>query len=364
MKILEIIPQLSSGGAERFTVDLCNALSRCGHDVTLVVLHRLDGTAFYRQDLAPGVRLLSMEKRMGADMGLPLRLWRLIRRERPDVVQTHLRGVVYAAPAALAGGARYFHTVHNAARQEAGGIVSRSARRLLFGLRRVTPVTISAESQRSFREFYGRDAPMIANGRDVPWPVAVMPQVEEEVRAWRRTPQTRLIVCLARINAVKRQTLLARVARRLAAEGRDIAVLLIGTTKDTALVSEIRATAGPELHILGERHNPLEYLALADGYALCSSYEGMPISLIEALATATVPVCTPVGGCVGTVCDGVNGFLASDLSEKAYADALTRFLDLTPDALAAMKAKARESYAPYSMAECASRYIDLFRTTM
>ena len=36
MKILEIIPQLSSGGGERFVVDLCNELSK-EHDVTLMV---------------------------------------------------------------------------------------------------------------------------------------------------------------------------------------------------------------------------------------------------------------------------------------------------------------------------------------
>lgn len=32
-----------------------------------------------------------------------------------------------------------------------------------------------------------------------------------------------------------------------------------------------------------------------DALALCSSYEGMLISLIEALGVGTVPICTPVG---------------------------------------------------------------------
>lgn len=40
MKILEIIPQLSSGGGERFVVDLCNELSK-EHDVTLMVCTHL-----------------------------------------------------------------------------------------------------------------------------------------------------------------------------------------------------------------------------------------------------------------------------------------------------------------------------------
>ena len=35
MRIIEIIPQLSQGGAERFVVDLCNGLVMKGHEVTL-----------------------------------------------------------------------------------------------------------------------------------------------------------------------------------------------------------------------------------------------------------------------------------------------------------------------------------------
>lgn len=364
MKIIEIIPQLSSGGAERFAVDLCNALASAGHEVTLVVLHAIGQGGFYADELSPRVRLRSMDKRMGADPALPLRLLRLIRRERPDVVHTHLRGIVYAGLAALlrGGGAAYFHTVHSAADKEAGGFVSRSTRRLLFRLGRVTPVTISPESLRSFREYYGSDAPMIVNGRDVPAGLQASEAVSAEVAACRRTPHTRVLVCLARVEPVKRHAMLARVAARLAAEGHDLAVLCIGSTKNGALVEEIRAAAPPGFHLLGERKNPLEYLQAAGAYALCSSYEGMPISLIEALGVGAIPVCTPVGGIVDTVHDGVNGILARDLSEEAYAEALRRYLTLTDRERDDMSRQARESYAPYSMTACASRYIELFGT--
>lgn len=66
MKILEIIPQLSSGGGERFVVDLCNELSK-EHDVTLMVLHSLDKVDFYLKEVSNNVRVVSMNKRMGLD---------------------------------------------------------------------------------------------------------------------------------------------------------------------------------------------------------------------------------------------------------------------------------------------------------
>ena len=43
MKIIEFIPQLGSGGGERFTIDLCNELAK-RHEVILVVSHSLEST--------------------------------------------------------------------------------------------------------------------------------------------------------------------------------------------------------------------------------------------------------------------------------------------------------------------------------
>lgn len=113
MKILEIIPQLSSGGGERFVVDLCNELSK-EHDVTLMVLHSLDKVDFYLKEVSNNVRVVSMNKRMGLDIGLLFRVYRYIRREKPDVVHTHLRAIMYIAFAIMRkNGVMHCHTVHN-----------------------------------------------------------------------------------------------------------------------------------------------------------------------------------------------------------------------------------------------------------
>ena len=119
MKILEIIPQLSSGGGERFVVDLCNELSK-EHDVTLMVLHSLDKVDFYLKEVSNNVRVVSMNKRMGLDIGLLFRVYRYIRREKPDVVHTHLRAIMYIAFAIMRkNGVMHCHTVHSAADKEA-----------------------------------------------------------------------------------------------------------------------------------------------------------------------------------------------------------------------------------------------------
>lgn len=360
MKIFEIIPQLSSGGAERFTIDLCNELST-KHEVTLIVLHSVEKFGFYADELASNVRLVSMDKRMGFDMSLLFRLWRLIKKEKPDVVHTHLNGIVYISlSAAINRRVVYCHTVHNTADKESNSFVCRGVRRLLFKTRLSTPITISEESQRSFLDYYGIDAPLIDNGRNVPADLALSASVVDEFKKYRRTDKTRVLVCLARMYPVKRHTLLAKVTARLYAEGYDFTVLAIGSTSQIDIVEEVKGLKSDNFYILGERKNPLEYLKAADAYALCSSYEGLPISLIEALGVGAVPVCTPVGGIVNLVHDGENGILAEGLSEDDYYKALKRFLDLDDEALCAMSKKAKESYAPFSMTECAQKYVSLF----
>lgn len=360
MKIFEIIPQLSSGGAERFTIDLCNELSK-EHEVTLIVLHSVEKFGFYADELASNVRLVSMDKRMGFDMSLLFRLWRLIKKEKPDVVHTHLNGIIYISlSAAINRRVVYCHTVHNTADKESNSFVCRGVRRLLFKTRLSTPITISEESQRSFLDYYGIDAPLIDNGRNVPADLALSASVVDEFKKYRRTDKTRVLVCLARMYPVKRHTLLAKVTARLYAEGYDFTVLAIGSTSQIDIVEEVKSLKSDNFYILGERKNPLEYLKAADAYALCSSYEGLPISLIEALGVGAVPVCTPVGGIVNLVHDGENGILAEGLSEDDYYNAMKRFIDLDDEALCAMSKKAKESYAPFSMTECAQKYVSLF----
>ena len=66
MKIFQVIPNLGSGGAERFVVDLSNELAQQGHDVTLLTLYDLVGThGFYKDEIDGKVRVVSFHKSLG-----------------------------------------------------------------------------------------------------------------------------------------------------------------------------------------------------------------------------------------------------------------------------------------------------------
>lgn len=363
MKIIEIVPALASGGGERFVVDLCNELSK-EHDVTLLTLYKLKGIlAFYLPQVNKHVRVITLNKKQGADISTFWHLYQIVKKEKPDIVHTHLRAIVYAIIPELFT-IHGIHTIHSDAEKEASDKLSKWIRCILFKTGRVTPITISQDSHRSFVEFYGMDATQIDNGRDIPANLSISDAVKAEIASYKQNEQTRVIVQLAHLDDVKRQDLMARVAFRLYKEGYNFTVLFIGRWDCEAFKQEVEEAMPPCCHILGERQNPLEYLKEAGAFGLCSRYEGFPISLIEALGVGTVPICTPVGGIVNVIKDGENGLLSDDISEDAYYHALKRYLDMPEDQITEMRTKAQQSYTPYSMKECTKKYVKVFKSIL
>ena len=363
MRILEIIPQLSSGGAERFTVDLCNELSKT-NEVMLLTFYPLNEYGFYSSELTSSVTLLSLDKPQGLSLRTFKKVLSVIKNFKPDVVHIHLRAIVYCLPALLIyNKVKYFMTIHSAADKEADGYWGFLMRKICFKAGIVKPITISNESHNSFIKYYKVNADIIYNGRDVSaQAIRISDSSREEVEKCKNHPSDKVIINLARINEVKRQNLLAKVVDRLYKEGYTFTVIIVGNKRDERLVNEIESYNCPLVHLLGEKSNPLEYLKLSDAYCLCSSYEGMPISLIEAIGVGIVPICTPVGGIVDVIKDGYNGILAKGLMEDDLYNAIKTFLQLTNSQIDDLRQNVIRSYEPYSMAECARKYEMLFRS--
>lgn len=361
MKILEVIPQLASGGAERFTVDLCNELS-VNNEVTLLTFYPLSDYGFYASELSSNVNLICLDKDRGVSLKTLYKVTSFIKKYKPDVVHLHLRSIIYCLPSIFfSRKIKYYMTIHSDADKEADGYWGRLIRKHCFRRKLVTPITIAPQSQAIFNQYYDVESEMIFNGRNVNnSDIIVSDQTKSEIEACKQTPQDRVIINLARINEVKRQDLLAKVVSRLYNEGYRFTLLIVGNKRDSRLVQKIESYSCPLIHMLGEKSNPLEYLKVSDAYCLCSSYEGLPISLIEAIGTETIPICTPVGGIVDVVTDGYNGILAKGLSDDDLYDALKSFLDLPVDSVERLKRLALETYTVFSMTECANNYLKLF----
>lgn len=360
MKILEIIPQLSQGGAERFVIDLCNEMSK-EHEVVLVVLHNVNKYGLFQDELNETIRFINMNKQKGMDWKLFFRLAKLIRKEKPDIVHTHLRSIVYTLLSYIfPSKIQFIHTIHNDAKMEAGNGINKWCRKFAFNLKRVHPVTISEESQRSFEEFYHLPSTLIYNGRpkyNLNTDISTVRQELEEIKTNKNAP---MIVNIARIQPQKNQIVLAKAIDNINSQGKAIELAIIGEKANKQIASDIESLNSPYVHLLDIRTNPRDYMRAADAFCLSSIYEGMPITLIECFSVGAVPLCTPVGGIVNMIQDGENGLLAKGSTPQDIETMLKKFLQLPNSEIERIKTSSLNTFKRFDMNQCAQNYISLF----
>ena len=97
----------------------------------------------------------------------------------------------------------------------------------------------------------------------------------------------------------------------------------------------------------------------ADIFCLSSNYEGMPITLLESSLAGVPAASTPVCGAVDLIQNGINGYLSKDHSLEEYKLALIKVIE-NFDCIKSNAMKMKDN-SPYTIAECAKKYIDYFK---
>src|SRR2546421_12623650 len=99
LHIAHVVLSLDPGGLERIVADLVRESRREQHRVSVLCLERAGALA--QQVEAFGAEVYCVDKRPGLRPGAFVRLYRLLRRLRPDVLHTHqITALFYAGPAA------------------------------------------------------------------------------------------------------------------------------------------------------------------------------------------------------------------------------------------------------------------------
>ena len=356
MKILQIIYSLCSGGAERFVVDLSNRLSQDkNNEVMILVVNdlRQKGCSHYLSDVNDNVRVSCLGFK-GLGIRSLLGILKTIKKERPDVVHCHSNLILLYLPTLFYRVPRYVHTLHNLADKCLVWKLCKPINSYLY-LRKVQAVTISRECSQSYRSLYGLDNDcMIINGREKIQLTADAEKVKAEVVSLTKGKHP-VFINIARFDSQKNHKLLFDVFERLSAEGNDAQLLVVGARHEENMV---KYKNHPNIHIIGERRNVGDYLACADFFILSSVYEGLPLTLLEAMSMGVVPVCTPAGGIKDVVRDGENGFLAKGFDTESLYDTVTRAIKA--GAAIPKDAVVREFYEKYSMERCADSYKEIY----
>ena len=355
-RVMIVVHGLETGGAEMMVLHLARELDRAGHPVRVVSLHgdETDVAGLMRR---AGIDVVALNKAGGPDPRTVLRLRAQMRDFSPAVVHTHLPVLEYVLPAARLYGRRVkvIHTVHNLAREETRHRVLRAVNRRAFS-HGVVPVALNEEVRSSICREYALPAsavPVVGNGID-------LDAFRGPQRRGLRGAGARLL-CVARLAPAKNHALLLRTVARLRESGRDVSLTLVGDGPLRGALEERARELGisERVRFAGRRTDTAAFYRDCDLFVLLSDYEGMPMSIIEAMASGLPVVATRAGGVAELVDDGVNGALV-EADAAAAAGAIAAICD-DPALYARLSAGAVRTSSHYSAEAMMEKYVDLYR---
>ena len=333
MKILEITNVDFS--ARHFLLPLMRGLRARGHEVVGVCADgpllsdvRAEG---FRVEPLPMARSLSPVAQARAFLSLV----RLIRSERPDLVHAHMpiSGVLARLAARLCGVKLIAYTCHGFLFNQPGRWPRRAAALLLEWIAgRATDryFTVSEEEARDARRLRIHPNPVaVGNGR----PPAIFhpdPAARAQLRAELGVPEpTVVVIVVSRLVRHKgHPELLAAMQQVPGAELWVVGDRLTsdhGETLEAAFEEAARPDRlGVRLRRLGYRTDIAALLASADIFALPSHFEGLPMSVIEAMLCGLPVVATDIRGPREQVVPGETGLLVASMDVASLASAIAR----------------------------------------
>ena len=342
------------GGAERMIVTLMAALPAYGWQSILV--HHAEPGIRRLVDETKGV---GVETRVTAPMQgrgrwrATLQFARELRRWAPAVFHAHLSSPSacrYALIAARLAGLPVVATV-----QLYVPVTGRRATypQLLFSLGVDRYIAVSDEVAQRMRAlcFGGsRKIRVVHNG--VP-----IEQFEDACTAPVRNDRTPpIVLAVARLHPQKGLHYLLEAATQLP----DVRFVVAGDGQERSAL-ERKAGAlgvGDRVEFLGERDDVPALLKTADVFVLPSLYEGLPVSVLEAMAAGTPVVATAIGGTTEAVDDGESGILVPPRDPEALANAIRGLLSnasLAQRVVAGGRARVRRMFSADAVARGVSR---------
>ena len=169
------------------------------------------------------------------------------------------------------------------------------------------------------------------------------------------------IIHIGRFMDVKNHSLLLHSFSRFAEHHPEARLQLIGDGELRHNMEQLAAELGiaQKVCFAGLQNDIFPWLHHADVFILSSKYEGMPMTLIEAMGTGLPVIAARVGGIPDIITDGEEGIL-TELDSEQIAAAMEKMMDEEFRRICGEKArkKAAEQFGAETMAE---KYIQLYQ---
>lgn len=334
--IAHVLFRLGTGGLENGVVNLINHLPDDKYRHAIICM--TDYTDFRKRITNNDVEVYCLNKKPGKDFAVYLRLWRLLRKIKPDILHTRNLSALEAQLSGLLAGVK--HRIHGEHGRDIDDVDGTNPRyvflRKLFRplVHRYIPMSKDLENW-LVRQIHvpPHKITQLYNGVDLnrfklrsEKPLDLLPPTF-------RSPGLKLIGTVGRLDPVKDQiTLVAAFIHLLSTypELKDkVRLVLVGAGGlQDKLSSMVQAADLIDwVWFASDRSDVADLMRTLDIFVLPSINEGISNTILEAMASSLPVIATNVGGNPELVVDNETGFLVPKQNPVAMSNAIKRYLD-------------------------------------
>ena len=367
-KIFHIIYRLDIGGLETVLVKFIN---RCPDDkYSHVIVSLTEVTSFSERLEKKGVSIHALHKRPGKDFRIFFKLFWLMIKEKPDVVHTYnLPTLEYQFAAWLSGVPARVHAEHGRDYSDPLGMNPKH----LFFRRLLSPlinawVPVSQDLARWLVAAVGvkqERIRMIYNGVEIPDDICC-PVTINHVPAFFLSEDCYIITTVGRLDPVKDQSNLLRafggLLKKLPDQAGRLRLVIVGggSLGQTLREQAIALGVDCQVWLAGPRDDVAQLLPYCNLFVLSSVAEGIPMTVLEAMAAGLPVVATNVGGLTEIIRSGIDGLLVAPQDPEALADAMAFCVRNKEKVSIMARAGWERVSSQFSLEEMTEQYIMLY----
>jgi len=337
--------------------DLVNGLAKRGFEVLVVSITPIGKVGEMMQQ--GGVRVLSLELRFKYNLLVFWRLFKVLKKEKPDILHTHLfhADILGRIVGKLAGVPRVITTVHNI---NIGGSFREFLMRMTrnFSDYNIAVANIVLKNSKKKKIINEKNSSVIYNGIDFKkFPIKNKKDLRKELNL---SENKKIFISVGSLTKQKGYGYLLDPVKKI---NSNTIFFILGEGSERSFLEEKIAKNNliNRVILTGNVSNVNDYLQAADAFIMPSLWEGFSIALLEAVATGKVIIATKVGGNSEIIEDGVSGFLVESANAEALAEKIKYVLSLTEDERKRIGENARKTVEEkFSLEKIISKYENLY----
>ncbi len=317
-RVAIVLPYFALGGAETMVSRLASNINLDKIDVEVICIYgNPQNNRLENSILNSEVKIKYIGKSKGFSLSAVYKLWKELSSYHPTVVHTHLSACVYCTPWVLGHNVKMLHTIHSTPKFE---LIKpkKKIMSIMYRIGKAIPVAISKEIQDMMTEEYKlrSEAELIYNPVDV-----------DKFYKNNEKHKGICLVTAGRLSKEKNQKMLVDAIKVLCQKYENLSLTILG---DGPLKNELENYVEDKglsdiIHLEGNVANVEEYFSKSDIFVLSSSYEGLPLVILEAMAAKLPIVSTDVGGIKDIVTN--NGLLVESENTDALVNVLEKVIE-------------------------------------